>query len=467
MVVGAPSSCCEVAVIGGGPGGYLAAIRLAQRGRDVLLIDDNERLGGVCLNEGCIPSKALIHAAQLADDARGAARMGIRLGAPEIDMPQLIRWKDGIVERLTDGVRQLLRHNGAQQLRGRARFCSSRQLQVDCAEGVQRVDFEHAVIASGSRPVELPGLPVDGVRVIGSREALSLQHVPDRMVIVGAGYIGLELGVVYRHLGARVALVDVLEQLLPDLDPEVGALMSRRLRKLDIALHLGQRATGLSGDQLTLDGAGDPDALAADVVAVCGGRRPHSDDLGLDAAGVALSVSGHVTVDEQMRTSATRIFAIGDVVAGPPLAHKAYREAEVAAAAIAGEPTGFDNQVIPAVIYTDPEIAWAGLTETQARTQGIDVLTGTFPLRASGRAMTLNATDGLVKAVAEAKHQRLIGVQIVAPNASELIGEAALAIEMGAFLDDISQTIHPHPTLGEGLQEAMHLALGRGIHVHR
>ncbi|MCA9671291.1 MAG: dihydrolipoyl dehydrogenase [Myxococcales bacterium] len=471
MVVGSMARGCEHVVIGAGPGGYLAALRLAQQGRDVLLVDTRGALGGVCLNEGCIPSKALIHAANLASEARHAAAMGIEIGDVRVDLPKLVSWKDSVVKRLTGGVRTLTDKAGVAHMVGRARFVSDSELDVEGESATQRVTFDSAIVATGTRPIELADLPFDGERVIGSREALSPSSLPERLAVVGAGYIGLELGLVYAKLGVQVEIVDVVPALLPDLDPMVGKLMTRVLRDLGVNLHLESRAVGYHGEALALQrlGAADDDArqlVPCDRVLVCVGRRPLTDNLGLDVAGVELDPSGHIKVDEQQRTSAENIYAIGDVVDGPPLAHKAYREAEVAAASIvAPGSAAFDNQVIPAVIYTDPEIAWVGLDERTARARGYEVLTGRFPLRVSGRAMTLGAEQGFIKAVANAADERLLGVTIVAPNASELIGEATLAIEMGAFLDDVADTIHAHPTLSEGLQEAMHLCLGKGVHV--
>ena len=467
MVVGTQHTGCDVAVIGGGPGGYLAAIRAAQRDLDVILIEAGPRLGGVCLNEGCIPSKALIHAGNLAEEIRGADRFGIDVSSTQIDMPRLIAWKDGIVERLTGGVRFLADKNGVEVVRGRARFAGARELTIETEHEQQRLSFERAIVATGSRPLELRELPVDGARIIGSREALSLSRVPERLGVVGAGYIGLELGMAYRRLGATVTVVDLLDQLLPAMDREVAKLIGRELERAGVEVRLGTRATGLTDDGLLLEpvAGGATEKVPADVVIVAVGRRPNSDGLGLADAGVEVDDNGHVVVDQTMQTSREGIYAIGDVVAGPPLAHKAYREGEVAAAAVAGEPAGFDNRAIPAVIYTDPEIAWVGLTEAEARAAGHPVTTGTFPLHASGRAMTLGVGDGMIKVVADEETLLLLGVQIVAPQASELIGQATLALEMGAFVDDVAHTIHAHPTLSEGIQEAMHLALGHAVHL--
>ncbi len=469
MVVGATTKGCQVVVIGGGPGGYLAAIRLAQLKKDVILVEEAPALGGICLNEGCIPSKALIHAADFLDEARHADRMGLSVAVKGVDMAQLVDWKDKVVKKLTDGVKFLAVKNGAEVVHGKARFVNDRQIEVASAEGRQVIQFEQAVIATGSVPFPLPGFPVDGETVIGSREALSLKEIPRRLVVIGGGYIGLELGSVYRKLGSEVDLVEFFPELLGQHDVEVREILTKRVKDIGVRLHLGHRAMGYekaAPNRVRIqDKEGKETVLEADKILVSVGRVPCVEGLGLKEAGVRQDPKGFIEVNKRMETSAPGIYAIGDVVGGPLLAHKAYREAKVAAEVIAGSPTAFDNVVIPAVIYTDPEIAWAGLSEMEAKREGYKVVTGTFPFRASGRAMTLNATEGFVKTVADAESKRILGVHIVGADASEMISEAALAIEMGAFLDDLSQTIHPHPTLSEGLLESVEAALGEAIHI--
>ncbi len=467
MVVGSVSRGCQVVVIGGGPGGYVAAIRLARLGKDVLLVERRKALGGVCLNEGCIPSKALIHAADLKYEAEHAKGMGLAAGEIRVDMPRLVAWKDGIVRRLTSGVKFLCEKNGAEILEGSAAFTSDRTLAVETAEGRVEVEFEAAVIATGSLPMDLPGVERDGASVIGAREALSLEAVPERMVVIGAGYIGLELGTVYAKLGSSVTVVELLPELFPGLEPEVAQTMKRSLKRLGIGLHLAHRVTGVTPGEpavVTAEGpGGEALTLEAEKVLVSIGRVPATEGLGLEAAGVATGEGGFITVDERQETSAAGIYAIGDVAGGALLAHKAYQEAKVAAEVIAGEAAAFDA-VVPAVVYTDPEIAWAGLTEAAARELGHEVVTGTFPLRASGRAMTLGATEGFVKVVGDAADGRLLGFSAVGRGVSELVGEATLALETDAFLEDLAATIHPHPTLSEAIQEAAELALGKAVH---
>ncbi|MEJ2367355.1 MAG: dihydrolipoyl dehydrogenase [Acidobacteriota bacterium] len=469
MVVGSVSTGCEVAVIGAGPGGYLAAIRLAQLKKDVILIESAPSLGGICLNEGCIPSKALIHASDFLNETKHAQAMGITVEKACVDMPKLVKWKDKIVKKLTDGVKFLSTKNGAQVMKGRARFLNDSQLEVETDKGKQVIAFEHAVIATGSIPFYPKGLEPDGKVIIGSREALSLQEVPKRLVVIGAGYIGLELGSVYAKLGSKVEIVEFFPKLLMQQDPEMGRALQKRVEALGIKLHLNCKALGVKKGKPSKvkvqDGEGKDFTLDADKVLASVGRVPNVEDLDLEAAGVETDDKGFIKVNERMETNVSGIYAVGDVAGGMLLAHKAYREAKVAAEVIAGKPAAYDNLVVPAVIYTDPEIAWAGLTETEAKDQGYEVVTGTFPFKASGRAMTLNATEGYVKAVADAESKRILGIHIMGANASEMISEAALAIEMGAFLDDVAPTIHPHPTMSEGVHEAVEAALGEAIHI--
>jgi dihydrolipoamide dehydrogenase len=446
----------------------VAAIRAAQLGKDVILVEKDERLGGVCLNVGCIPSKALIHAADLAHEVRGAKRMGLKVEGLYIDLPQMVQWKDGIVQRLTGGVKFLCDKNGVEVVHGRAEFVSDRKLSVETDEGPVEIQFEAAIIATGSRPTELDGFPHDGEKIIGSSEALSLQTVPERLVVIGAGYIGLELGMVYAKLGSKVSIVEFLPDLMPDLDPEVAKAFARRLKKLKIDLHLNHGADRFEDGDPPIVVAQGPEEelhLEADVVMVSVGRAPNSDGLGLDTIGVSTDDKGFITVNDKLQTSVPGIYAIGDVVGGVMLAHKAYQEAKVAAEVIAGEPAAFDSAAIPAVIYTDPEVAWTGLSEREAVEQGYSVVTGTFPFSASGRAMSLDSTDGFVKAVADADSKRLLGIVAVGRGVSEFIGEGTLALEMGAFLEDVALTIHPHPTMSEALQEAVEAALGHAVHM--
>ncbi len=468
MVVGSVSRGCQVVVIGAGPGGYVAAIRLAQLGKDVILVERASSLGGVCLNVGCIPSKAMIHASDLAHEAKHAENMGVSVEGLHVDMTKMVSWKDGIVERLTSGVAFLCEKNGVEVVHGAAEFLSDRKLTVAAEDGPLEIEFEQAVIATGSRPMQLESFPHDGVKIIGSTEALSLNAVPDRMVVIGGGYIGLELGSVYAKLGTKVTVVEFLPAIVPNLDAEVGKALTRQLKKLKVKLLVNHRAESFEpGDPSTVVVRGPKDdevRLEADVVMMSVGRVPNTENLGLEAAGVATDEKGFIIANDKMQTSAPGIYAIGDVVGGALLAHKAYQEAKVAAEVICGEPAAFDS-IIPAVIYTDPEVAWAGLGEEEAKSKGYDVVTGTFQFKASGRAMSLDSTDGFVKAIADAETKQLLGVVAVGRGVSEFIGEATLALEMGAFLEDVALTIHPHPTMSEAFQEAIEAALGQAVHM--
>ncbi len=468
MVVGSVSRGCQVAVIGAGPGGYLAAIRAAQLGKDVILVEKEARLGGVCLNVGCIPSKALIHASDLAYEAGHSRSMGITVEGVRVDLAKMVKWKDGIVRRLTGGVKFLCEKNGVEVVHGSARFTSDRSLVVDTDDGQVEIQFEQAIVATGSRPMGLEGFPHDGTSIIGSSEALSLQAVPQRIAVIGAGYIGLELGMVYAKLGSKVSIVEFLPELVPALDRDVARALAKRLGDFGIDLHLSHRAVRYEpGNPGTVVAQGPESELKieADVVMVSVGRVPNVDGLGLEEIAVATDDRGFIAVNERMQTNVAGIYAIGDVVGGALLAHKAYQEAKVAAEVIAGEPAAFDNVGIPAVIYTDPEVAWVGLSEQEARDQGREVVTGTFPFSASGRAMSLGATEGFVKAIGDAETKTLLGVVAVGRGVSEFIGEATLALEMGAFLEDVALTIHPHPTMSEAFQEAVEGALGKAIHM--
>ncbi len=470
MVVGSVSKGCQVAVVGAGPGGYLAAIRLAQLGKDVILVERNAALGGVCLNEGCIPSKALLHASDFYQEAQHAGVFGITIPEVGLDMGRLIAWKDGVVKRLTDGIRFLMDKNKVEVVRGTARFASDRRLEVEAEGTMSVIDFESAVIATGSSIRALPAIPYDGITVIGSSEALQLKEVPKRMVIIGGGYIGLEMASVYAKLGSAVELIDPLPALVPLMEKEVGEALTLRLKALGVKFHLNAAATAFRAgspavvtvqDRTTKETAD----LEAEVVLVSVGRIPNSAGLGLEAIGVKMDDRGFIAANNRMETSVPGIYAIGDVIGNPMLAHKAYREAKVAAEVIAGKPEAFDNLVIPAAIYTDPEVAWAGITEKEANDRGIKVITGTFPFRVSGRALTLNAPDGFVKTIADAKTQELLGVVMVGHGVSELIAEAALAIEARLYLDDLKRVIHPHPTMSEAILESVDAALGEAVHM--
>ena len=470
-----PEQIYDAVVIGAGPGGYPAAIRLGQLKVKTAIIE-REYMGGVCLNVGCIPSKAVIHAAKTYDKLAHVGDMGIGLpGKPTLDMKKLQGWKNGIVTKLTSGVRTLLKGNGVDVIDGTARLerpgPDGHRITVQTKAGPRTVIAKSVVIATGSRPMEIPGFKVDQGRVIDSTGALALDAVPPRMIVIGGGYIGLELGMVYAKLGTKVTVVEATPGLLGTMDKDCVAVVGRKLKKLGVEVMLETKAKGWEekGDRAVLAAelvGGKAGSIDADKILLSVGRRPNTEDLGLDAVGVALDRRGFIVADDHLRTNVGGIYAIGDVIGGMMLAHKATKEGEVVAEIIAGHEAAFDVRTIPAVVFTDPEIATAGLTEDEAKAKGhAQLKVGKFPFAALGRALSVNDTDGFVKVVADAGTGELLGVHIVGNGASDLISEAALAIEMGAVADDLRLTIHPHPTLSEAVMEAAAAALGEAIHI--
>ncbi len=456
----------DVVVIGTGPGGYHAAIRAAQLGLDVLAVEENA-VGGVCLNVGCIPTKALLHAAGQIQHARAAAEFGLKYRKPEIDLGRLAAWRDGIVERLTRGVSGLLRSRQIPVRRGRARFRDSHTIEIDG----ERVEAKHFIIATGSAPASLEGFEVDGEAIVDSSGALHLElGVPKRFLAIGGGAVGLEFASIMNRFGSRVTVAEFMPGILAGGDREMAGQYTRILARqgLDIrtatrVAGVERRADGLHVALEPVDGGAGED-LVVDRILVAVGRRPRSEGLGLEAVGVECDRRGFIGVNERMQTSVAHIYAIGDVARPPLLAHKAMKEGLVAARNVAGGDAAFDYQIAN-VVYTEPEWASVGMTEEDARERGIEVSVGRFPLSASGRAMTLADTDGLIKVVGDAENDLLLGVHIVAPNASELIAEAALALEMAATVTDLKWTVHPHPTLSEGVMEAAEQLYGEAIHL--
>jgi dihydrolipoamide dehydrogenase len=470
MVMGEIERETQVVVIGAGPGGYAAAFRSADLGLEVTLVDSAPALGGECLHHGCIPSKALLTATHLLDQIAAAQRMGIRADHVSVDPSIMNQWKDGILAQLAKGLDQLAARRGIEIVHGSATFTGSRRIRVSDG-GAGSLSFEQAIIATGSRPIHLPGVEIDGERVLTAREALQLRDIPERFLVIGGGYIGLELGSVYARLGSRVTVVELTAQLLPGIDRDLVQVVQQTLQKRGVEIHLRTKVTGLQNEagHITVNLAqegGTTLALEADRVLMAVGRRPNTDGLGLEQTRIKLDARGFIPVDARRRTTDARIYAVGDVTGEPMLAHKAAREGKVAAEAIAGEPAAFDNITVPAVVFTEPEIAWCGLSEDQARAAGYAVKVGKFPFRALGRALTMNATDGFVKVIADAEREVLLGVRMVGAQVSDLISEAVLAIEIGAQLEDLAATIHPHPTLSEALAEAAEVALQRTIHIY-
>jgi dihydrolipoamide dehydrogenase len=467
MVVGELAESADLLVVGGGPGGYVAAIRAAQLGRRVTLVDEAgpDGLGGVCLQVGCIPSKALIELASAAERVGGMREMGLEAEGVHVSLERFQSWRERLCLGLARSVGRLLAAGDVTVVHGRARFNRPDRAAVRTAAGdVRFFEFEQAIVATGSRPIELPGLPFDGQLVLDSTGALALTEVPSSVAVVGAGYIGLELGTALAKLGAQVTVAEALERVLPTVDVSLAAPVVRRLRALGVDLRLSTTAERLENGHLVVRDADGEHGIAAERVVVAVGRVPNTDDLGLEAAGVTVGPDGLIPVGDDLRATG-RVAAIGDVVAGPALAHKASAEGVVAAEALSGRPAAFDPAAIPAVIFTDPEIGTAGLSEAEARAEGMDVRTATFPLAASGRAATLGATEGFTRLVVDAAADRVAGLHVVGPHASELVAGATLAIELTASPEDLAATIHPHPSLSESVHEAAELLLGHPIHV--
>jgi dihydrolipoamide dehydrogenase len=444
----------EVLVLGAGPGGYTAAFRAADLGQQVVLVDQRPTLGGVCLNVGCIPSKALLHAARVIAETREMAAHGLRFGDPDIDLDALRGWKDGVVSRLTGGLAGLARQRKVRIVPGTGRFTAPDQVAVTGDDGaVTTVSFERAIIAAGSEPVRLPFLPEGDPRVIDSTGALDLASVPGRMLVIGGGIIGLEMATVYHEMGARITVVELMDQLIPGTDRDIVAPLAKRIGRQYENVYLSTKVTGAEagpdGVRISFEGPKAPASDVFDQVLVAVGRAPNGRLIGAENAGVLVDERGYIPVDKQQHTNVPHIFAIGDVVGPPMLAHKATHEGRVAAQVAAGQPSYFDAKVIPSVAYTDPEVAWAGITETEAKAADVPYGKGVFPWAASGRSLSLARDEGLTKLLFDATSERLIGAGLVGPNAGELIAEIALAIEMGADAADIALTIHPHPTLSE------------------
>jgi dihydrolipoamide dehydrogenase len=444
----------EVLVLGAGPGGYTAAFRAADLGKQVVLVDSGEALGGVCLNVGCIPSKALLHAAKVIAETREMSENGVSFGPPAIDLDRLRAWKDGVVGRLTGGLATLARQRKVTVIRGYGRFTSPNQLRVELAEGGEvLVGFEQAIIAAGSEAATLPFIPASDPRVIDSTGALELGEVPRRLLVVGGGIIGLEMATVYHELGAQVTVVELLDQLIPGTDRDVVAPLAKRVSRQYENVFLRTSVAGVEprpeGLVVSFDGAKAPATDTFDRILVAVGRRPNGALIDAERAGIHVDPVGFIPVNKQLRTNVPHIFAIGDVVGQPMLAHKAMHEAKVAAEVIAGKNSYFDVRAIPSVAYTDPEVAWAGVTENEARAAGVAYGKGVFPWAASGRSLTLGRSEGMTKVLFDEATGRIIGCGIVGPSAGDLIAEAVLAIEMGADAADIGLTIHPHPTLSE------------------
>jgi dihydrolipoamide dehydrogenase len=458
----------DVVVLGAGPAGYVCAIRLAQLGKKVTVIDQAE-VGGVCLNRGCIPSKALIYAGGLYEKMSHASEMGLEVEGVKINFPKLMSWKDSVVQKLTGGVSGLLKANGCTVIAGTAKFTGPKTLEVKTATETQQISFNQCVIATGSRPSKLPGIDIDQSQILDSTGALGLKKIPKSMLCIGGGYIGLELGTFYAKIGTQVTVVEAGPGLLGGVDSDLTKIVARKLEKMGVSILIKTQVKNLKKNsknvEVTISDGTSDKKMEFETILVTIGRTPNSDQLGLEKAGLKTDSKGFLAVDAQRRTSVPHLYAIGDIAGQPLLAHKGSKEGIVAAEAIAGMKTVFDVVAMPAVIFTDPEIATVGYSEAEAKAKGLEVRIGTFPYAANGRALSVAEPDGFVKMIGDAKTGRLLGVHIVGAEASNLISEAALAIEMGAQVEDLALTVHPHPTLPETLMEAAEATLGHAIHI--
>jgi len=467
MVVGDFPIETDTIVIGAGPGGYVAAIRAAQLGQKVTIVAKGS-LGGVCLNVGCIPSKALIAASHRYESALHSDDMGIKAENVTVDFTKVQEWKAGVVKKLTSGVEGLLKGNKVEIVRGEAYFVDDHNIRVMDENSAQTYTFKNAIIATGSRPIELPSFKYSK-RVIDSTGALSLEEIPNKLIVIGGGYVGTELGTAYANLGSEVTILEGADDILSGFEKQMTALVKRNLKKKNVEIVTKAMAKGVeeteNGVKVTFDAKGEEKTIEADYVLVTVGRKPNTDELGLEQVGIKMTDRGVIEVDKQCRTSASNIFAIGDIVPGPPLAHKASYEGKIAAEAISGHPSEVDYLGIPAVVFSEPELATVGYTEAQAKDEGLDITAAKFPFAANGRALALNNTDGFVKLITRKDDGLVIGAQIAGPSASDMISELGLAIEAGMTAEDIAMTIHAHPTLGEITMEAAEVALGTPIHI--
>ncbi len=454
----------DVVVLGAGPGGYAAAFRASDLGKSVILIDKDKTLGGVCLNRGCIPSKALLHLARVKSESAEVKSFGLTFSEPEWDLEAVKQWKnERVVGRLTKGIAALAKARKVQVVTGSGVFTSPTSIEVTQTDWVVEVSFEDVIIAVGSHPTKIPGFPEDP-RIMDSTSALDLDGIPENLLIIGGGYIGLEMGTIYSALGSKVTVVEFMPNLLPGADPDVVKPLEKRLMKDFASIQTGTKVLGIEPHkeylEVKIEGKSGEETMQVDKVLVAVGRRPNTFGSGFENIGLDIDERGFIKVDEKRQTNIPHVYAIGDITGDPMLAHKATHEGKVAAEVICGEPAAFDVSIIPAVIFTDPEIAWAGLTETQAKEQGIDYDKGVFPWSASGRALALGRTEGFSKALFDKESGKLIGMSIVGTNAGDLIAEAVLAMEMGADAEDIALIIHPHPSLSESVGNAAEIVAG-------
>ena len=467
MVVGDFPIETDTIVIGAGPGGYVAAIRAAQLGQKVTIVEKGE-LGGVCLNVGCIPSKALITAGHRYHDAKNSADIGITAENVKVDFSKVQKWKGTVVEKLTSGVGGLLKGNNIDIVKGEAYFVDANNIRVMTETSAQTYTFKNAIIATGSRPIELPAFKYSK-RVLHSTGALNLDHIPASMAIIGGGVIGVELGSVYANFGTKVTILEGMDEILAAFEKPMSSIVKRNLKKKDVDIFTKVKAKGVeeteNGVIVTYEEKGEEKKLEAEYLLVTVGRKPNTDEIGLEQVGIELDERGFIKTDKQCRTSVSNIFAIGDIISGPQLAHKASYEGKIAAEAIAGHASEIDYLGIPAVVFSEPELATVGYTEAQAKEEGLDIVAAKFPFAANGRALALNAAEGFMKMITRKEDGLVIGAQIAGPGASDMVAELGLAIEAGMTAEDIAMTIHAHPTLGEITMEAAEVALGSPIHI--
>ena len=460
----------EILVVGAGPGGYAAAFYAADKGKKVIIVEQDKSLGGVCLNRGCIPSKALLHATELVTEAKAASHHGISFESPKIDLDKLRAWKDSIIQKLSGGIAQIAQKRGVQIIHGRGYFEDSNTLRVESDAGQQIITFEKAIIAVGSKPSLPKAFDLGNPRVMTSTEALQLQDIPEDLLVIGGGYIGMELGTAYARLGSKVVVVEALETILAGADADlvrpVVKAAEKAFKEIRYKTKVVKMATKGKKIQVVTELDGQQKEELFDRVLVSVGRGPNADDLGLENTKVELDDRKFIKVNEKLETTDANILAIGDIAGGIMLAHKASKEARIAIEGLVGEPVSPDKFVVPAVVFTDPEVAWCGLTEAEAKARGIEVTVARFPWGASGRAMTFDRTDGLTKLIIEPGTDRLLGVGIVGHGAGELIAEGTLAVEMGANVKDLASTVHPHPTLSETMMEAAEVFYGHATHLY-
>ena len=449
----------DILVIGSGPGGYAAAFRAADLGRKVIIVDKDPTLGGVCLNRGCIPSKTLLHIAKVLEETESLKKMGVSFAKPKIDINTVRDWKNKIIKQLSGGIAQMAKARKVETIEGVATFISDKEIKVERKSDKENITFDHCIIAVGSSSSRIPGIPFDNKNVLTSKTALDIEKIPKNLLVIGGGYIGLEMGTVFNALGADVSIAEFLPNLLPGADPDLVKPLARKLKKHFDEIHLSTKIVDVkpskpNGLIVTMEKDGETTTKKFEQVLVSVGRKPNTKTIGLENTTIKTNTKGFIEVDKQQKTNVKNIYAIGDIAGDPMLAHKATHEGKVAAEVICGLPAAFDAKAIPAVIFTDPEIAWVGITESEAKEKSIPYEKGEFPWAASGKSLAIGRNEGKTKIIFDPITKRTIGVGIVGPNAGDLISEGALAIEMGADAEDISLTVHPHPTLGETFANA-------------